>query len=309
MSRRRLDTEGATTVITVRGKDDDIAALLLQGLDGHAGPARRLPAKASAAMVRSILDEALKDGPLTRAEPEPATGAARRGPRRTLALLAAAVVVAASVGAAAAVLVSRELGERTARRAPPAPAHAPRPAPAETVPAEPEEIEFDEEVPAEIEMEPATIRRPTPPRPRPERPTALADDAPAEDVLALANQRRKEQDWRGADELYRRVVKKFPRTDAAVVAEIASATLHLSQLGDASGALRGYRHALETRPRGPLAEEARWGIAEAHRARGDRTAEYAALTDFLRAHPSSALAPAAIRRQSELAELRRAPAP
>lgn len=300
MNRRRPGTEDATTVHTVRGLEA-LDALLLPRLDDHAGPARRMSAAKSAAMVSSILDAALVPDALAAPEAGPApervvvrAPAPRRRPGRTIALLAAAVVVAATVGAAAAVLVTRQLASPAPATATPAPAPGPDRAPAPSLGPEAEPPPDPE-----IEMEGTTIRRPAP---RPERapvPT-LPDDAPAEDVLALANQQRKDQDWRSADALYRRVMRSFPGTDAAVVAEVASATIHLGHLRDPAGALRSYRHALATRPRGPLAEEARWGIAEAHRAQGEVDGELAALTDFLAVHPGSALAPAARRRRAEL---------
>jgi hypothetical protein len=128
----------------------------------------------------------------------------------------------------------------------------------------------------------------------------LPPDAPAEDVLALANQRRKERAWGKADELYRRVLERYPRTDAAVVAEVASATIHLEHLGDPRGALAAYRRALAARPAGALGEEARWGIAEAFRAVGDAKGEAFALRVFLETHPRSAMAPVARKRLAEL---------
>jgi len=126
------------------------------------------------------------------------------------------------------------------------------------------------------------------------------EEARLEDLLALANQRRGARDWSGADQLYLAVSRRFPHTDAAVIATVASATLHLEQLGDPRGALHGYRQALAERPSGPLSEEARWGIGATERALGDADAEAEALRDFLNHHPGSALAPDARRRQAEL---------
>jgi hypothetical protein len=81
-----------------------------------------------------------------------------------------------------------------------------------------------------------------------------------------------------------------------MVAEIASAALHLQHLGDPAGALGTFRRTLLARPTGPLAEEARWGIVESHRALGDTHAETLALREFLQHHAASAFAPAARRR-------------
>ena len=157
------------------------------------------------------------------------------------------------------------------------PAAAPAPAPV-TPPAPSATVEPTAAVEPTAPIAPATPS--TPPRPRPA-PSALPDDAPADDVLALANQRRKDRAWRDADLLYRKVAARFRGTDAAIVAELASATLHLEHLGDARGALAGYRRALAARPGGVLGEEARWGMAEATRALGDRAAEAAALRGVL----------------------------
>jgi tetratricopeptide (TPR) repeat protein len=128
----------------------------------------------------------------------------------------------------------------------------------------------------------------------------LPPDAPVEDVVALANQRRKEKRWRAADSLYERVMRESAGTDAAAIATVASAALHLDHLADPAGALRRFQKALRLRPGGPLAEEARWGLAETHRALGDDAAERAALRGFLSAHPRSVNAARARQRLAEL---------
>ncbi len=299
MSRRRLETDEATTVRLGAGLDDELPAGLLPSLDDHSGPARRLPSSKAAAMVASIVDTALRDAvPAAEgtrpSEIKPARTAAAP-PRRVLPLLAAALVMAAVVGAAAAVITTRYFAPAQAPQvAPPSPA-VPAPAPSVQTPA-PEAPEI--EMPSEAIDSPAPRVKRAPPAPPREK--VLPPDAPAEDVLALANQRRKERAWRDADELYRRVVKRHPKSDAAIVAEVASATLHLEHLGDPAGALAGYRRALEARPSGGLAEEARWGIAEAYRAQRMPADEARALRRFLDAFPGSALAPAARKRLAEL---------
>jgi len=300
----RPGTDDATRVRMVSG-DDQLAAALLPALDDHAGPARRLPQAKAAAIVTSIVDLAMKEGPIAEASPTP-SGASRpaASPRRLAPILAAALVVAAVVGAAAAVVTTRYLSPaRPEEAAPPTrPRDVPAPMPA---PAEPEEVVID--VPVIIEDPPARTRKdrdretresrePRGPRDK----IDLPPDAPAEDILALANQRRKERAWKDADALYRRVIKQYPRSDAAVVAEVASATIHLEHLGDANGALAGYRRALAARPAGALGEEARWGIAEAFRAVGDTKGEDLALRVFLDTHPHSAMASAARKRLAEL---------
>lgn len=128
----------------------------------------------------------------------------------------------------------------------------------------------------------------------------LPADAPVEDIVALANQQRKEKRWRAAEALYERVMRDHAHTDAAAIATVASASLHLDHLADPAGALRRFRKALRLRPDGPLAQEARWGLAETHRALGDVEAERAALEHFLSAHPRSVNAARARQRLTEL---------
>ncbi len=293
MSRRRPGTDDATRVRIASG-DDELAAGLLPVLDDLAGPARRLSQARSAALVASIVDAAMTEAPASAAAgSRPAVREST--PRRLAPVLAAALIAAAVVGAAAAVVTTRYFTPvRAHHEPPPAP---PAPAPAPTIaprPPPPPAVE----TPAPATSKPARVRRPPPRDAAPER--ALPPDAPAEDVLALANQRRKERAWRDADVLYRRVIRAYPGTNAAVVAEVASATIRLEHLGDAAGALTGYRRALEAQPAGALGEEARWGIAEAFRAVGDARGEAFALRVYLQTHPTSAMAPAARQRLAEL---------
>lgn len=293
---RRPGTDDATSVRILSG-DDELAAALLPALDDSSGPARRLSHAKASAMVASIVDAALLEVPAVRTEataPVPRTAA----PRRLAPILAVALVAAAVVGAAAAVVTTRYLTPaRVREEAPPSP---PRNVPAPVVPSEPEELVIDDgTIITDPAPRPRKDRDRDKPDPKPEK-IDLPPDAPAEDILALANQRRKERAWKAADELYRRVLKQYPRTDAAIVAEVASATLHLEHLGDAPGALAGYRRALAARPAGALGEEARWGIAEAFRAVGDAKGEAFALRVFLDTHPRSAMAPAAKKRLAEL---------
>ncbi|MCL4226966.1 MAG: tetratricopeptide repeat protein [Myxococcales bacterium] len=302
--KRRPGTDDATRVRMTTG-DDELAAALLGRLDDHAGPARRLPQARAQAMVSAIVDAALTGVDGADASSPGATTAARPS-RRLAPLLAVALLLAAVAGAAAAVVTTRYLSAPPAAPPPTAPGpSAPGPAAADRVaPAADDDAASADGAAADDD------RAPPRPRPRPERsarPAAapapapeLPADAPAEDVLALANQRRKQRAWREADALYRRVVRAYPRTEAAVVAEVASATIRLEHLGDPAGALAGFRRALKARPAGALGEEARWGIAEAFRGVGDARGEAFALRVFLETHPGSAMAPAARKRLAEL---------
>jgi hypothetical protein len=258
-------------------------------------------------MVRSIMDAALEPPPLqlpegTR-EVRPAAPVRRRG-ARVVALLAAAMVVTIVGGAAAAVYVARiappaepipvrAIHVRLQRKKPKKVVAA-APAP---LPELPELDDLDAELAEEsLDMPAEVVRRKAPAADR-----ELPDDAPPDDILQLANQRRKEKRWRDADALYRRVMVQYKGSDTAVVATVASADLHLERLDDAAGALRRYRRALRVSPNGDLAEESRWGVAEALRAIGDDDAEAEALRAFLANHAQSANAPAAQRRLAEIA--------
>lgn len=311
------------------GEDDAVRALLLPCADGKAGPARRLPAATSTERSRSAVHEALARrraagaAELPRGGPRltPVTPIARPAPQRARpwlrrALVAAVLLLASSVGVGAITLrlVDFRLGSAELTSAPepeprPAPRGAPRP-----VPAPAPEPALEIEVPRSV-FEAAPAPAPTPvrrahrqrahpvadARPAPDAAVAVPADLPPEDLLSLANERRLRREWGAADACYGAVVSRFPGTDAAVVAQIASASLHLRGLDDAPGALAAYRHALAARPLGPLAEDARWGIAEAQRALGDERGEAAALREFLERHPRSALAPAARQRLEGLA--------
>jgi hypothetical protein len=305
----RFETDDATLV---REPGVDALAGVMPKLDDEPGPARRLPTARTSRMVADILAAAAApplesaasseapETPEASEAPAPSTTTASApAPRkRWVPLLAAALVAAAVVGAGAAVITTRLMARAPApQAAPPAPSPIevapPAPSPSVAPPA-PAAIEV---APTPTEVAPIDVAPPAPPpRPRP----VATDDAPAADLLARANQARKDRAWRDADALYRRVATRFAGSDAAVVAQLASATLHLEHLGDARGALAGYRRALAARPGGELGEEARWGIAEATRALGDRAGEAAALRAFVDAHPGSALAPAARRRLAAL---------
>jgi hypothetical protein len=263
---------------------------LLSPLDDRPGPARALTPARRAAMVTAIVNAALADGSAP-ARPAPSAG---RTWHRRLAFAAAILLCLSAAVAPALIRLARQAdGPRAHAGSPQPPAPRGELAPGPTSPI----VEPPRRAPAPAQ----------PPRRRAriaevERAEAVdVETAPLEDLLDLANRQRRAQEWAGADRLYRAVSRRFPGSDAAVVAVVASASLHLERLGDAAGALRDYRHALAAQPTGPLAEEARWGIAEAERALGDGAAEGEALRDFLAHHPGSALAPAARRRQAELA--------
>lgn len=159
---------------------------------------------------------------------------------------------------------------------------------------------------AQVEDEAFTIdERPTRPKPhradKPERSDKPATkERTVDDLLGEANAKRAEKEWRESDLLYGRVVDKAPKSLAAQTALVASGSLHLEHLRDPRGAAKRFRRALELAPTGAVAEDARWGLAEAMRALHDDKAEAAALDDFLAHHASSPLASRAKARRAEL---------
>ena len=291
--------------------------------DDRSGPARRRPQATSEAMVQAVLDAVLAAQETTQPMEDlrAASGAkgstsrlGSRSGRRALVLFAASLAVF-SAGALAASVVRVVLAPkpapaavRTTRALPTRPV-----AEAPVVEEEPEVVVEPEPevVPIEAARTVAKVRPPRRKRPHASPRVAAKEhllaevdlaSAPLEDLLALANKLRGSREWRPADEVYGAVMDRFPGSDAAVVAQTVSATLRIEHLKDARGALDGYRRALAARPTGPLAEEARWGIAAALRSLGDRDGELKALHEFLDRHADSALAPAARRRVAELGQ-------
>jgi hypothetical protein len=295
-------------------------------LDGQPGPARRLPDSRAQAMVQAALqamDVALAATAETTLEtasqppaqpgsrvavdrvPEISPAAPRLRGRRLVWLLAAAIVVT-SAATLAGVYRWRE-GQEPPRDtpveighesvlpppapeppAPPAPANDPTAAPAPEQPLsppEPEVAEYPRPRPARPE------RRTSAQTPARVAPAAPAEPATPDDLMKQANEQRRARQWRAAEALYQRVMDEHPGASAAHVAAIAAAAIRLDHLGDARGALRLYRTALAGGR--ALAEEARWGIAEAHRALGDAAGERRALEDFVARHPGSPLIPQA----------------
>lgn len=123
----------------------------------------------------------------------------------------------------------------------------------------------------------------------------------ARDLLREANQLRAERRWDEAASLYRRVADA--RGGESTAAMLALASLRLEHQNDAQEARRLYRAVVDAAPDGPLAEEARLGVAMACRALRDERGESAALRAFLGRHPASL---SATKAQQRLAELERA---
>ncbi len=264
-------------------------------LDGSAGPARRLPAGGADALIASALDAAAVDAPESNDAPATASGPASgpasgndKRPRRPFLWLAVALLFTTSaVSAAVSAVVSRATVEPALLPVPAAPV---RPAVATEPPMETVVVGtvVDESTVLE-DLAPAA-----------QAPTERERQRIADDLLQRANRARRDRRWRRADSLYDRVRRQHPGTRAATVAAVSSAAIRLEQLGDPAGALALYRRAARQAPRGPVAEEARFGLAEAYRRLGDTAAERAALTRFVRRHPRSLLIERARARLVEL---------
>jgi tetratricopeptide (TPR) repeat protein len=277
-------------------REDDVSKLL-SPLDGRPGPARRISSAQARALVEAALDAAADS-----IDAAPAAATPRRAFGRGWQMVAAAAACLLLVGAASAGIY------RFARTAPavePVPEPENRPSTRQpAAPAEPEPepafeivVELGDDWRAEPEEPADDLREP---RRRPG-PTEAKPRTP-DDLLQLANEHRRDRRWRQAERTYARVMREHAQTSAAYVAAVASASIRLEKLGDPRGALRLYRRALRDEPRGPLSEEARFGMAEAHRALGDHAAEAAALRELLARHPDSPLRPRAEARLRGLAE-------
>jgi hypothetical protein len=277
--------------------DEDLQRLLV--LDGSAGPALPIGAAQTAAIIDAALDGAgFGPGGGGGGSSSGARGGAAAGGMK-LAIVAAVAVVVIVI----ALLAWRGTRRRTAQLAvtPPDAAQIDAAAGSGTIAVtEPADAAVVEPTVAEdIAIDPTPTSPPSnPPRRAKDRDPKPVEDAT--DLLGEANAKRAAKQWKESDALYARVVDRAPKSLAAQTALIASASLHLEHLGDPKGAAQRFRRALAIAPAGALAEEARWGIAEAARANHDATAEAAALDEFLAHHGRSPLAERARTRRAEL---------
>ncbi len=260
--------------------DEDLKELL--GLDGP-GPARRQPAAAEAALIGAALDAWQAAPPLA-----PAPSAASAAPWAKVAVIAAAIGGLAGAAVTAALL----WGSPEAPEAPATPREAPAPLPVEPVETAPIEAA------PEATAEPAVVEAaPAPTRPR----VAPRPDARPEDLIALGNRLRAERRWREAEQAYLSAARARPRSATSHIADVAAAANRLEHRRDPAGAVTLYVRALAARPDGPLALEAREGIARAERRRGRDVAERAALEAIVAHHAGTAAAARARARLDELA--------
>jgi hypothetical protein len=268
----------------------------LPPLDAQPGPASRI-SRARAANIVSLAMGFETRSRIDVKRPRPR----QRAWAKVAFLSAAAFVLPVTVVAGAVRFVS-------ARRSMPAALIiAARPAPPHVEPkTPPPHAAVEAPVAAPIEtapaVEPAPVETPRSPEPRAKAAPvhAAAPEASPRDMLQQANDLRAQRQWLAAMQIYEKTFHMFPGRAEAYSATVAAGVLRLDQLGDPKGALALFNSAVRARPRGPLAEEARWGVIQAFRALGDRASEMAALQEFVTLHPQSLLAWRALARLREL---------
>lgn len=235
-----------------------LAPLQPMKLDAEAGPARWLSPAESAAFVSATLR---------------AHAARKQQRRRHLYQLAAgfALFLGASAAVSAAWLwqTPRSSNTSKAAEAPSPPPVAERPNTPPPAPAEAPQPTHEVVVPQEVR------RAQTPPS--------------VSDLLAHANQLRREAHWAAAAHAYERAVRSSPRSQEAYAAMVAAGGLYVDKLRKPARGATLFLRALSSRPSGALAEEARWGLAQAYKSLGNRRAERNALKSFLQHHPHGAL--------------------
>jgi tetratricopeptide (TPR) repeat protein len=269
--------------------ENETSGLGVVMLDGKAGPALAISEQEARALVARIIE---------RSRQSPAT--ARNAARRRIMPFVIGAVMATSAAAAS---YQRGWGLPWPNAAKPEAASV-VPLVAPSPPAPPKRV-----APPRVEAEPELVPEAVPlPAPRLDKPAAApalarkppqpAPEAVAEDGLSRANSLRGQGRYADALTAYLAVVQGHPRSRQAQAARVAAAALELERFGNAASAERLYTQAAESGSE--LAAEARFGIAETHRARGDAARERAALRSFLEKHPESPLAAAARRRLESL---------
>lgn len=211
--------------------------------------------------------------------------------RRLLFVVAASLAIGAFGGAALAmVAVWPRLVDDEAPAAEPVvlPAERAEPAPVTRRPARPVEEPVDDaleppsedvaELAPEVIDAPAPVREDSPARPAP--PTA-------EELLAQANQARRDREYGPAVRLYRRLQRLYPRSREAALSHVTLGRLLLDGMGDAPGALSEFDRYLGQRRHRVLDEEARVGRALALMRLGRRADERAAWRALLEHHPDT----------------------
>lgn len=269
--------------------DEEMTLPLELPLDGHTGPASRLPRDRAAAMVGAALHDF---GPTTHARNDQINAASKHAGHTHaasgwLSWAAAAGTLLAVVGSVAAARFYFHFGAAEGGAPATTTQAAQRPSPAAiAAPAQPEVVEAGETV----SPEPAKADKPARPALR----------VTSEDLLQRANQQRTAGQFKDAAQSYALVYERYPRSLSAYVARVAGAALELEHLQNPKHARTLFEQALRERPNGALDLEARQGLLLALRDLGDHTAEQHALEALISAHAGS---PAARRAQQRLREL------
>ena len=260
----------------------------LPTLDDQPGPAEPLSMSAQQALVAAALDAAfpLPSAAGTAVQPE---SVPRLWARRRFLLGGAAAII--GTGAALwqrskgppsrSAGLDRAITPSTARGSASPDAAEPITPDAGTAAGSPSTATLD----AEAATDASSVARP-----------AAKKASEASDLLQRANERRRQQRFAEAVALYLQIIRRYPRSEAAYVARVSAAMLYVERLRDPQRAQRLFQAALVQQPRGPLNEEARWGLAESYRALGQRAQERAALKDFLLHHPQALVRSQAERR-------------
>jgi TolA-binding protein len=141
-------------------------------------------------------------------------------------------------------------------------------------------------------------------RPAPETPPPVeAIDRSASAIFAQANHARRAGHQAAALAQYRDLQSRFPGSRETLTSRVIVGQLGLDR-GDPAAALLSFRGYLSAAPTGTLAEEARWGCAQALLQLQHTDQEAVALQELLTRHPTSVHAP---RARARLAELRGRP--
>lgn len=124
-----------------------------------------------------------------------------------------------------------------------------------------------------------------------------SDPRSAQDLLRMANDRRRKKRFAEALQIYQQIVQQDPSSEEGYVARVAAGGLLLEKKKQPQAALRMFRSALRARPYGSLTEEARLGVCDALALLSDRGAEAQAVREFLAHHGDS---PARARMEARL---------
>lgn len=255
-------------------EDNDIDALLDGAkLDADDGPALPLDRPALDREVANLF--AKQDALLSVQKRRWLAGAAIGGVLASVSILTA---IGSRESKSAPIVTAPVVATSRDEALTPAPVAAPSPSTVERVPA------FDV---GSLPTASHSAARRVGPSPSSTSTAATNEVEQAEDLLRKANGLRAEKNWADATKTYERVVDTYSTSGQAYPAMVAAAGLRLDRLSDPAGALRLYRRALDARPGGALAEEARFGEARALRALGKTDDERASLQKFLSSYPSS----------------------